>query len=53
MEGSLNELARYRMERAREMLVAAEGNLGIGQCPGVLKYGRDIFEFIVMSISYN
>ena len=31
MEGSLNELAGYRMERAREMLVAAEGNLGIGQ----------------------
>ena len=31
MEGSLKELAGYRMERAREMLSAAEGNLGIGQ----------------------
>lgn len=31
MEGSLNELASYRMERAKEMLVAAEENLKIGQ----------------------
>lgn len=31
MEGSLNELAKYRMERAKEMLVAAEENLKIGQ----------------------
>lgn len=31
MEGSLKELAGYRMERAREMLSAAEGNLEIGQ----------------------
>ena len=31
MEGSLRELAEYRMERAREMLSAAEGNLQIGQ----------------------
>ena len=31
MEGSLKELAGYRMERAREMLDAAEGNLKIGQ----------------------
>lgn len=31
MEGSLKELAQYRMERAKEMLVAAEGNLSIGQ----------------------
>ena len=31
MEGSLKELAGYRLERAREMLSAAEGNLEIGQ----------------------
>lgn len=31
MEGSLKELVGYRMERAREMLDAAEGNLKIGQ----------------------
>ncbi len=31
MEGSLKELAGYRMEHAREMLDAAEGNLKIGQ----------------------
>ena len=31
MEGSLRELAEYRMERAREMMSAAEGNLQIGQ----------------------
>ena len=31
MEGSLNELAGYRIERAKEMLAAAEGNLEIGQ----------------------
>ena len=31
MEGSLKELAGYRMERAGEMLDAAEGNLKIGQ----------------------
>ena len=31
LEGSLKELAGYRMERAREMLDAAEGNLKIGQ----------------------
>ena len=31
MEGSLKELAGYRMERAREMLDAAEGTLKIGQ----------------------
>lgn len=29
MEGSLKELAKYRMERAKEMLEAAEGNLKI------------------------
>lgn len=31
MEGSLKELAGYRMNRAKEMLEAAEGNLEIGQ----------------------
>ncbi len=31
MEGSLNELAGYRIERAKEMFAAAEGNLKIGQ----------------------
>ena len=31
MEGSLDELASYRMERAREMMGAAKGNLEIGQ----------------------
>lgn len=31
MEGSLNELAKYRIERAKEMLFAAEENLEIGQ----------------------
>ena len=31
MEGSLKELAEYRMERAKEMLDAAKGNLEIGQ----------------------
>lgn len=31
MEGSLNELAEYRMERAEEMLEAARENLKIGQ----------------------
>ena len=31
VEGSLNELARYRMEKAKEMLSAADGNLNIGQ----------------------
>lgn len=31
MEGSLKELAKYRMERAKEMLEAAEGNLNIHQ----------------------
>ena len=29
LEGSLKELAKYRMERAKEMLEAAEGNLKI------------------------
>lgn len=31
MEGSLVELAGYRMERAKEMLDASRGNLEIGQ----------------------
>lgn len=31
MEGSLTELARYRMERAKEMYLAAKGNLEIKQ----------------------
>ena len=31
MEGSLKELAKYRMERANEMLVASEENLNIAQ----------------------
>lgn len=31
MESSLKELAGYRMERAKEMLSAAEGNLNIEQ----------------------
>ncbi len=31
MEGSLRELAGYRMERASEMLEAAKKNLEIGQ----------------------
>jgi len=31
VESSLRELAGYRMERAKEMLSAAEGNLEIGQ----------------------
>ena len=31
MEGSLKELAGYRMDRAKEMLVAARENLVIGQ----------------------
>lgn len=31
MEGSLEELAHYRMERAKEMLTASEENLAIGQ----------------------
>ena len=31
MEGSLRELAGYRMECAREMLEAAKENLEIGQ----------------------
>ncbi len=31
MEGSIKELAKYRLERAREMLSASEGNLEIGQ----------------------
>lgn len=31
MESSLKELAKYRMEKAREMLSAAEGNLEITQ----------------------
>ena len=31
MEGSLVELAGYRMERAKEMLEASKGNLEIGQ----------------------
>ena len=31
MEGSLRELAEYRIERAKEMLDAAKGNLEIGQ----------------------
>jgi uncharacterized protein (UPF0332 family) len=31
LEGSLKELAKYRMERAKEMLEAAEGNLNIRQ----------------------
>lgn len=31
MEGGLRELAEYRLARAREMLSASEGNLGIGQ----------------------
>ena len=31
MEGSLRELAGYRMERAREMLDAAKDNLEIGR----------------------
>lgn len=31
MEGSIKELAGYRLERAREMLSASESNLEIGQ----------------------
>lgn len=31
MEGSLKELAEYRLERAEEMLSASEGNLRIGE----------------------
>lgn len=31
MEGGLRELADYRMDRAKEMLRAAEDNLRIGQ----------------------
>ena len=31
MEGSLRELANYRLERAKEMLYAAEDNLRINQ----------------------
>ncbi len=31
MEGSLKELAGYRLERAREMLSASKGNLEIGE----------------------
>ena len=31
MEGSLKELAGYRLERANEMLEAAKKNLEIGQ----------------------
>lgn len=31
MEGSLRELAEYRIQRAEEMLLAAEDNLRIGQ----------------------
>lgn len=31
MEGSLKELAKYRIARAKEMLSASEGNLEIGQ----------------------
>ncbi len=31
MEGSLKELAEYRLMRAKEMLSASEGNLEIGQ----------------------
>ena len=31
MEGSINELIRYRMDRANEMLVAAEENLKVKQ----------------------
>lgn len=31
MEGSLKELAEYRLERAKEMLFASESNLTIGQ----------------------
>ena len=45
MEGSLKELAGYRMDRAKEMLVAARENLEIGQyktslnrCYGAIVY---------------
>lgn len=31
MEGSLKEMAGYRLERAREMLLASENNLKIGE----------------------
>ena len=31
MEGSLKELAGYRLERAKEMLLASENNLKIGR----------------------
>ena len=31
MEGSLKELAEYRLTRAKEMLAASQGNLEIGQ----------------------
>ena len=31
MESGVKELAGYRMERAKEMLFASEGNLNIGQ----------------------
>lgn len=30
MEGSLKELAGYRLERAKEMMAASESNLEIG-----------------------
>lgn len=31
MEGSIKELANYRLERAKEMLTASEDNLGVKQ----------------------
>lgn len=36
MEGSVKELAEYRLTRAKEMLSASESNLGIGQYAGII-----------------
>lgn len=40
MEGSLKELAGYRLERAREMLSASKGNLEIGEFKTSLNRGH-------------
>ena len=41
MEGSLKELAEYRLERANEMLSASESNLEIGQYKTNARKGFD------------
>ena len=50
MEGSLKELAGYRLERARDMLSASDNNLKIGEYRRIQDF---IEQIILCSFPYN